>query len=77
MRPFCLPTGALGCAPALFSNQMGSATLILEEGIATLKYYIKISDLLERLRRDKDGVASFEYIIVSVLYHHHSGRRVQ
>ena len=41
--------------------------MILEEGIAVmLKYYVKISDLLERLRRDKDGVASFEYIIVSV-----------
>ena len=42
-----------------------------------LKFYVKASDLLERLRRDKDGVASFEYIIVSVLYHHHSGCRVQ
>ena len=31
-----------------------------------LKSYVKIRDLLARLRRDKDGIASFEYIIVSV-----------
>jgi hypothetical protein len=31
-----------------------------------LKYYVKAGDLLEGLRRDKDGIASFEYIIVSV-----------
>jgi pilus assembly protein Flp/PilA len=30
-----------------------------------LKYYVKASDLLERLRNDKDGVVSFEYIIVA------------
>jgi pilus assembly protein Flp/PilA len=30
-----------------------------------LKYYIKASDLLNRLREDKDGVVSFEYIIVA------------
>ena len=31
------------------------------------KYYVKASDLLARLRDDKDGVVSFEYIIVAVL----------
>ena len=31
-----------------------------------LKFYVKASDLLERLRRDQDGVVSFEYIIVAV-----------
>jgi pilus assembly protein Flp/PilA len=30
-----------------------------------LKYYIKGSALLERLRTDKDGVVSFEYVIVA------------
>jgi pilus assembly protein Flp/PilA len=30
-----------------------------------LKYYIKAGDLLDRLRADKDGVVSFEYIIVA------------
>jgi pilus assembly protein Flp/PilA len=30
-----------------------------------LKYYVKASDLLERLRTDKDGVVSFEYLIVA------------
>ncbi len=30
-----------------------------------LKYYVKASDLLQRLRTDKDGVVSFEYIIVA------------
>ena len=30
-----------------------------------LKYYVKASDLLERLRTDKDGVVSFEYVIVA------------
>jgi phosphate/sulfate permease len=32
-----------------------------------LKYYVKGRDLLERLRDDKDGVVSFEYIIVAAL----------
>ena len=31
-----------------------------------LKYYVKATDLLQRLRTDKDGVVSFEYIIVAV-----------
>jgi pilus assembly protein Flp/PilA len=30
-----------------------------------LKFYVKGSDLLNRLRTDKDGVVSFEYIIVA------------
>src|SRR5208282_3976268 len=30
-----------------------------------LKYYVKAHDLLERLRADKDGVVSFEYVIVA------------
>ena len=30
-----------------------------------LKYYVKASDLLERLRADQDGVVSFEYLIVA------------
>jgi pilus assembly protein Flp/PilA len=30
-----------------------------------LKFYVKGSDLLTRLREDKDGVVSFEYIIVA------------
>jgi pilus assembly protein Flp/PilA len=43
-----------------------SAAFHLEEGIRLmLKHYIKASDLLQRLRTDKDGVVSFEYIIVA------------
>ena len=30
-----------------------------------LKYYIKTRDALQRLRTDKDGVVSFEYVIVA------------
>ena len=30
-----------------------------------LKFYVKANDLLTRLREDKDGVVSFEYIIVA------------
>jgi pilus assembly protein Flp/PilA len=30
-----------------------------------LKIYVKTSDLLSRLRSDKDGVVSFEYVIVA------------
>ena len=30
-----------------------------------LKFYVKGSDLLNRLREDKDGVVSFEYVIVA------------
>ena len=32
-----------------------------------LKYYIKTTEALKRLRTDKDGVVSFEYIIVACL----------
>ena len=30
-----------------------------------LKFYINTRDVLERLRTDKDGVVSFEYVIVA------------
>jgi pilus assembly protein Flp/PilA len=30
-----------------------------------LKYYIRGRDLLDRLRTDKDGVVSFEYVVVA------------
>jgi pilus assembly protein Flp/PilA len=30
-----------------------------------LKYYIKTTDALRRLRSDTDGVVSFEYVIVA------------
>ncbi len=30
-----------------------------------LKFYVKGTDLLNRLREDKDGVVSFEYVIVA------------
>ena len=32
-----------------------------------LKYYIKATDLIDRLRSDKAGVVSFEYLIVAAL----------
>ena len=31
-----------------------------------LKYYVKAAETLKRLRSDKDGVVSFEYVIVAV-----------
>lgn len=31
-----------------------------------LKYYVKTTEALKRLREDQDGVVSFEYIIVAV-----------
>ena len=31
-----------------------------------LRYYIKTTEALKRLRTDKDGVVSFEYVIVAV-----------
>ena len=31
-----------------------------------LRYYIKATEALKRLRTDKDGVVSFEYVIVAV-----------
>jgi Flp pilus assembly pilin Flp len=31
-----------------------------------LKYYIKTTEALKRLGTDKDGVVSFEYVIVAV-----------
>ena len=30
-----------------------------------LKYYIKTTEALKRLRTDQDGVVSFEYVIVA------------
>ena len=30
-----------------------------------LRYYVKTTEALKRLRTDKDGVVSFEYIIVA------------
>jgi pilus assembly protein Flp/PilA len=44
-----------------------SATFKLEtkEITVMLKFYVKASDLLERLRTDMDGVVSFEYVIVA------------
>ena len=30
-----------------------------------LKFYVKAHDLVDRLRTDKDGVVSFEYLIVA------------
>ena len=42
-------------------------TFIFKEGISPmLKYYIKTTDALKRVRADQDGVVSFEYIIVAV-----------
>jgi pilus assembly protein Flp/PilA len=32
-----------------------------------LKVYVKATDLIDRLRNDKAGVVSFEYLIVAVL----------
>ena len=32
-----------------------------------LKYYVKASDLLQRLRTDKNGTVSWEYILVAAL----------
>ena len=32
-----------------------------------LKYYIKTTEALKRLRTDRDGVVSFEYIVVACL----------
>ena len=42
-----------------------SATIVLDEGIPLmLKSYFKIREAVKRLRADKDGVVSFEYVIV-------------
>jgi Flp pilus assembly pilin Flp len=30
-----------------------------------LKYYVEASDMLKRLRTDKDGVVSLEYVVVA------------
>jgi pilus assembly protein Flp/PilA len=43
------------------------ATFNFVEGFSLmLKYYVKTTETLKRLRRDKDGVVSFEYVIVAV-----------
>jgi pilus assembly protein Flp/PilA len=45
-----------------------SAAFHLGEGIRLmLKFYVKASNLMEDLRKDKDGVVSFEYIVVAAL----------
>ena len=44
-----------------------SATFHLERLVFLfmLKYYVKTTEALKRLRMDQDGVASFEYVIVA------------
>ena len=43
------------------------ATIHLVEGFSPmLKYYIKTTEALKRLRADTAGVVSFEYVIVAV-----------
>jgi Flp pilus assembly pilin Flp len=45
---------------------MSVATAILQKEIThMLKYYIKATEALHRLRTDNDGVVSFEYVIVA------------
>ncbi len=46
---------------------MSVATAIshLTRGARMLKYYIKTREAVLRLRTDKDGVVSFEYVIVA------------
>jgi pilus assembly protein Flp/PilA len=47
---------------------MSVATAILQKEFThMLKYYIKATEALHRLRTDKDGVVSFEYVIVACL----------
>jgi Flp pilus assembly pilin Flp len=42
-------------------------TVTSREGIfPMLRYYIKTTEAMKRLRVDQDGVVSFEYIIVAV-----------
>jgi pilus assembly protein Flp/PilA len=56
------------CAPTFFLQMVVAsyATLHPTEGkFRMLKYYVKAHDLLGRLRTDKDGVVSFEYVIVA------------
>jgi pilus assembly protein Flp/PilA len=43
------------------------ATICFVERISSmLKYYVKATAALKRLRSDQDGVVSFEYVIVAV-----------
>jgi Flp pilus assembly pilin Flp len=42
-----------------------SATFILEKEIPLMpKYYFEAREAVKRLRKDRDGVVSFEYVIV-------------
>ena len=52
-------------APRPFPNRITRTLLILRGIPLMLKSYVKIRDRLA-VCRDKDGIASFEYIIVSV-----------
>jgi pilus assembly protein Flp/PilA len=41
--------------------------IIVKEGFSPmLRYYVKATEALKRLRSDNDGVVSFEYVIVAV-----------
>jgi hypothetical protein len=44
---------------------MSAIVVNSERTFLMLKYYIKATDLLERLRGNKAGVVSFEYVIVA------------
>jgi pilus assembly protein Flp/PilA len=41
--------------------------ILKKEILLMLKFYVKASDLLERLRSDQDGTVSWEYILVAAL----------
>ena len=57
------------CPPDYFLQTvvMMSATsqILKKDFLAMLKYYVKTTEALKRLRSDQDGVVSFEYVIVA------------
>src|SRR5947207_14591466 len=59
------PLHIVGCF--LLAGRCDVCTTHRVEGFSPmLKYYIKTTEALKRLRTDKDGVVSFEYVIVAV-----------
>ncbi|WP_309184129.1 hypothetical protein [Bradyrhizobium sp. Ash2021] len=56
----------LGCWQEAIDVLMYALIRLVEGFASMLNFYVKTTEAFKRLRTDKDGVVSFEYVIVAV-----------
>jgi pilus assembly protein Flp/PilA len=66
MTNFGLKSTNLAVGSRAIEVAMYATNYFVEGFYLMLKYYVKATETLKRLRTDKDGVVSFEYVIVAV-----------